>query len=625
MDPSVYGAAFCAKRGFSHQQDDADLAADIEGTPRRMFNMAKRRQLVRSNRSADYRNVDSPGETLDLISGHVNRYQSTSMDALPNLLQRRNCGSGNDCSPPRPCPDGLSDYRQLAQSQFRRLYYDLSRGIGIRDEGLSYLFKSGVNDISTSTYGMYGEIRPSCLHKICAEMQRFGLDNRSVILDLGSGRGAPNFLFSHRVQVFASIGIELCPVGYASSVHNLVHYLKVDVSRLICEVTGFGQNLDIRPFTPVGEKECPVGICDTDTSLKTPVTKRLSMLNGYSCNSSPASKQTTQSDSVTTQYQSYSMYADDTCATPVALTSSRSNSDDGCEYYRALHRFSTLPSTLGVGFCNEDIAAFDNFNGASHVYSFDVAMEKALVNNMVRQFINTRTAWLFASFNGDLIEHYELSNCFLASRVPCQMYKSGERRCCYIYVKRDWQLIKREHDAQIEELFGLSTSVIPAHVEAMPAIPVHLAHPSDALGLNLCTAGCRFTMPIPPIYRKPAQFHIAAAPRTTKSVLLSRFNEPVDVLELVKLTKMPLEVQLGWYLLKISRPDVVLTRSKRINSLDNMRRSLCEDRSKLLEIIATSPEPTIAMKYVGNLQRHIRQQYMPVRCFPTPTTWEDSA
>ncbi|GIX62151.1 uncharacterized protein BcabD6B2_15860 [Babesia caballi] len=608
------GGGLRPKRRHVQLEDGANGVEMVgEGTPRRVLKASKRRQLIHRQPCPDPEPIEHSSAPLCLSLRQLSRLNSNGVDALAPLLERPNYGAGPvEPTTPTPCEDSSSDYRQLAQSQFRRIYYDLSRGIGIPDDGVGYLFKSGVNDISTSTYGMYGEIKPSCLQKICAEMARFGMDERSVILDLGSGRGAPNFFFAHQVPVFASVGIELCPVSYGLSVHNLLHYLRVDVARSVCESTGFGSAI---PPCGSGRHASLISaqhpIADSvDSATCTPQAKRLFKHHDAETDCSSGTTSLGQTDSVATHYEGQAPYGDESTATP-----GLSDESDGSAFYRALDRFYTTPSSLGVAFCNEDISAFDHFDGASHIYSFDIAMEKALVNNIVRQFVNTRSAWLFASFNGDLIERFDLTGCFLAARVPCQMYKSGERRCCYIYVKSDWESIKREHDAIIGHLFDITDA--EAAFCAGPTLPNPSAglHSHRLVGPPACRAGCGCTAStLHPFMSAPA-FISGWGFRSAKTVLLSQFNEPVSVLELVKLAKMPLEAQMGWYLKRVVHAGVMLTRSKRVTSLTQARQSLCLQRSKLLEMIATSSEPAITQKYVRLLQRHIRQKYMPVHSF----------
>lgn len=536
------------------------------------------------------------------------------------------CGSGvyDGVSPIISADQIMAEYRQMAHAQFRRIYYDLSRGIRLPDDGVNYLFKYATSDISTSTYGMYGEIRTSCLQRICKEMERFGLDKRSVVLDLGSGRGVPSFLFAHQVPVFASVGIEMCPVSYESSVHNLLHFLKLDVTRCICETTNFGSTSNDELHTGgmyVGSDDCGGirGICDD--ALRTPTNTRLGNNTEDESNSKTVMKPDV-TESVETRYDSHTREADETCETPVK------DSDDDSTYYRTLHRFSRAPSSLGVGFCNEDISAFDHYNGATHIYSFDIAMEKALVNNIVRQFTNTKTAWLFASYNSDLLERFELKGCFLAAKIPCQMYKSGENRCCYIYVKNDWESIKREYDAVMsrfidEKPSAASTSLdlnsYRALIDAIPQTPRKATVANTKLGYNL-RGRCKRSIPSK-CKDEPRVDQLEIKSELSNDILLSQFNEPVDLIELIKLAKMPLGAQIGWYVKKATRSGIMMTRSKRLNGVSQLKRSLCAYRSKILEMIATASDTATSKKYVSMLQHHINQMYMPVHSFPNPPTW----
>ncbi|CDR96412.1 hypothetical protein, conserved [Babesia bigemina] len=607
MDHLIRGRHMSSKRVYSYAADEDDaLRSACTVEPGMLYGVPKRRQVA-SQISADFRHVEPVSEPADIAAGYASHVVTGSIGDFPDLLNHRHrCAGHVQRTVSTPCSDPYAEYNQFARSLFRRVYYDLSRGIDVVDSGIGYLFKSSINDISTSTYGMYGEIRPACLMKICDEMRRFGLDERSVVVDLGSGRGAPNFLFAHHVRVFASIGIELCPVSYALSVHNLLHYLKVDVARSIRENTCFGGvGVGGDGVSPIAAAlAAKLSTADSDNAMQTPRRKRHTKDYNEDDTSSCERTASGVNDSVVTQYEGGSTYADSTSATPTKEMIS--SNDDGEAFYRAMHRVSVTPSSLGVGFCNEDISAFDHFEGASHLYSFDIAMEKALVNNIVRQFANTRSAWLYASFNGDLIERFELRDCFLASRIPCQMYKSGERRFCYIYVKNNWERLKMEHDAAISEMFGL-----PLPMNCAPMQP------------KVASSGRTLR---PRRSQTPAHGGDAAAPaapapplKSVKSVLLSQFDEPVGVIESVKLAKMPLEAQIGWYSKKIARPQEVMTRSKVVNSIERVRMGFVSHRSKLLELIATSPDPREAAKYVGLLRRHIQQKYMPMRSFAPPS------
>ncbi|OII73056.1 uncharacterized protein cubi_02287 [Cryptosporidium ubiquitum] len=90
----------------------------------------------------------------------------------------------------------------------------------------SFLWR-GVNvDLGTSDEGMYGETREKGLRKIFLKMAKYGLDNSSVLLDIGSGRGVPNIVASFQNNLFSSIGIELDEKAFFLSLSNHLHILE---------------------------------------------------------------------------------------------------------------------------------------------------------------------------------------------------------------------------------------------------------------------------------------------------------------------------------------------------------------------------------------------------------------
>ena len=70
----------------------------------------------------------------------------------------------------------------------------------------SLLYRSESKRLSTSLEAMYGEISEHSLYKIIQSIQEFGMNSESVFLDLGSGRGVPNIVFSSIYSITASIG-----------------------------------------------------------------------------------------------------------------------------------------------------------------------------------------------------------------------------------------------------------------------------------------------------------------------------------------------------------------------------------------------------------------------------------
>ncbi|KAK1444394.1 hypothetical protein BgAZ_103000 [Babesia gibsoni] len=590
-----------------------------DGTPKRKSNFSKRRQVLERQLSDGKDNLEDNSSSIFAFHGEITNVNKCNIGISPPLMGIDEYGSGmyDGVSPTLPIERSLEEYRHLAHSQFRRIYYDLSRGIGIPNDGVGYLFKYAINDISTSTYGMYGEIRISCLKRICKEMERFGLDDRSVVLDLGSGRGVPSIMFAHQKRVFASLGIELCPVSYELSVNNLLHYLKLDVVKCVLENTDFGKasksgaQVKQPAYDFKGEYEEPT--C-------TPRNSRLNKDASSGCNIATISKSDLLG-SVDTHYDDGSTEVGEMDVTPI-----REIGDDGA-YYRALDSFKRVAPSLGLAFCNEDISAFDHYNGATHIYSFDIAMEKALVNNIVRQFINTKTAWLFASFNSDLLERFALPDCFLAAKIPCQMYKSGENRCCYIYVKNGWEKIKKHYDCIIAGLMvdikpgnavTVNTDSFNTQLDAMSNLQHNENNENDQTTFKWSNELPSYPMISDDLSPETHDEKMSGRPF---DVMLSRFNEPVQVIELMKLAKMSLGAQMGWYMKKMNRTGAVMTRSKRLNGISVLKARLCQYRSKLMEFIATSADEETTEKYVEMLRNHINNMYMAVHSLPNPPTW----
>uniref|UniRef100_A0A0G4HX59 DOT1 domain-containing protein n=1 Tax=Chromera velia CCMP2878 TaxID=1169474 RepID=A0A0G4HX59_9ALVE len=85
-----------------------------------------------------------------------------------------------------------------------------------------FLF-SGENCLmGTSTMGMYGECRENSLADAFDILEKkYALDESSVFMDLGSGRGVPSILAASMTKCLASLGIEMDETVFMLSVQNL--------------------------------------------------------------------------------------------------------------------------------------------------------------------------------------------------------------------------------------------------------------------------------------------------------------------------------------------------------------------------------------------------------------------
>ncbi|KAF8819495.1 hypothetical protein IE077_000049 [Cardiosporidium cionae] len=322
----------------------------------------------------------------------------------------------------------------------------------------AFLFKGPMMQLGTSTEGMYGEISEAGIRAVAEQMCIFGLDEYSVVLDLGSGRGVPNVIFAHYTDIFSSIGIEKCEQAFT----NCLTVVKTLLER---ELEAF----------------------KTNTMDKN-------------------------------------------------------------------HNFPKR----GIAFANEDLSSYDHFEGVTHFYSFDAAMEGALINNMVYQFMNTHTAWFFASFHSDLCSRFGLEKAKMATKFSVNMTGSGEGRTCFIYLKNDWESIKK-----------LSKEYLLHHI----------MQETD---------------------ESPSTFQPAS------SLSLSQWEQPLHAEDLIKLTKAPLSTQIRWYSRLLNKTYYgVLTRSQK-NKLwgsklkERKQQSLARD--KLLEMIANGKSPLLIKRHRKKLQ-----------------------
>ncbi|EAN30500.1 hypothetical protein TpMuguga_03g00659 [Theileria parva strain Muguga] len=461
------------------------------------------------------------------------------------------------------------------ESEFYRVFTDPKRQ---KCDDISFLFRGACNNIGTSTVGMYGEISHSSLKLICRKLVEFGLDDRSVVLDLGSGRGVPNFVFANDANTFSSIGVEKCPIAYLNSINNICIAISNDIQKikstvdLESRINDHSHNSN-NCFTDVStacsscesccdspdgnliedyeysvntqlEPEEPEEFDEFDEFTETP-TKHLK---------SP--KPTLNTLDTVDTVDTLDIVDTEDVVNPVNPVD---NEDQGLK--RGLEEFRSRCASLSLAFVNEDIIAYDSFEGVTHFYSFDIAMERALISNMVYQFKNTSTAYVFASFISDLLSTFGLTGCFLAAKIPCRMAGSGEGKTCYIYVKNNWKHIKKRADSRLSTLF-----------------------PNDSHTVN-----------------------------TVNNINLdvNNFDEPYSSLDMIKLSKMSLYYQYKWYLKRLGKfykPFVTRSHSRDVS----IREQLASERDALIEQIAHSN----SQEHRNKLKQHIKRNFKVISTFP---------
>ncbi|UKJ88698.1 hypothetical protein MACJ_001942 [Theileria orientalis] len=468
--------------------------------------------------------------------------------------------------------DGITNYVDHVESEFYRVFSDRNAAKKFKqDNTLSFLFRGPTNDIITSTVGMYGEIAHSSLKVVCKKMVEFGLDEKSVLLDLGSGRGVPNFVFASGANIFSSIGIEKCPLAYMNSVNNICTFIARDIKGIRTEI----EESPSRPLSDLSE-------CSSDRDESEKGYKTLSNSTDY-VSSSPERTNSDCSDmSISTQREedeyNIGLFNENTETPKRFLRAPKLPHEMDLEdLQQGLEEFKNKQPSLPIAFVNEDIIAYDAFEGVTHFYSFDIAMERALINNMVYQFMNTSTAYVFGSFISDLMVSFGLKDCFLGGKVPCRMYGSNEGKTCYIYVKNNWKKIKAQADAKIKRVLGASKKV---------------KKPGEK--------------------KAPSKQEVAVANLKKLTFDVNNFSQPYKAMDIIKLSKLPLYHQYMWYLSKL---DKFYSRSVTRSYSDNLKESLASERDSLIERIAHKGFDN-SQEERTELKTHIATHYRKVSRFP---------
>ncbi|XP_955360.1 uncharacterized protein TA17620 [Theileria annulata] len=501
-----------------------------------------------------------------------------SKEHLVNETPVRNTNVDNSIKTPVRTPKRKSaslntHFYEDVETEFYRVFSDGGKRRK-RDDDLSFLFRGACNNIGTSTVGMYGEISHSSLKVVCKKLVEYGLDEKSVVLDLGSGRGVPNFVFAADANTFSSIGVEKCPIAYLNSINNICISICKDIQKIRSkldfesEVSTTDKNIyNCCKGTPSrtfgSETDCSTASCSSCGDSLSPNANVIKEEEDYEYSVN------TQLEPDDQEFNEYSETPSKFLKSPESnifntVNATLSGDNNGLDVEnqdlkRGLEEFKTKSPSLPLAFVNEDIIAYDSFEGVTHFYSFDIAMERALISNMVYQFKNTSTAYVFASFISDLLTTFDLTGCFLAAKIPCRMAGSGEGKTCYVYVKNDWKDIKKRADSKLLKLFQSKA----------------------------------------PKFNSVEKFNV------------NNYDEPYSSLDMIKLSKMSLYYQYKWYLKRLGKFYKPFT-TRSHSSAINVREKLSTERDLLIEQIAhsNSQEPR------NRLKEHIQRNFKITSTFP---------
>eukprot|EP00921_Rhytidocystis_pertsovi_P007462 GHVQ01012402.1.p2 GENE.GHVQ01012402.1~~GHVQ01012402.1.p2 ORF type:complete len:677 (-),score=61.61 GHVQ01012402.1:2831-4861(-) len=373
----------------------------------------------------------------------------------------------------------------------------------------AFLFKGENPNLITSAAGMYGEIKQKDIITILNEMEKYGLDEDSVFLDIGSGRGVPSIMAAYSGRIKAAIGIEQDYGAYAMSLREL-HTVQIREAQLM-DKWGF----DPMVFSP----------------------------------------------------------------------------------------------RVRVSFTLEDATAYDHFDGVTHIYSFNAGMPGHVTNRLVRAFEASSTAWLFASYRKNLIETFRLANCDIVTQVKTSMTHSSEAHQCYFFVKRNWQQI-REEARRIG--FHKSINLLPQCLGTDCSVMGSSA-PDGVLAGTGSSAPASGTVRLSPClepYNSPEDYCFK----------LNEWQEPSDIIEVVRLALCPLQAQKDWGAAKTVRWMTRGTRRKQLDPLQERRKEAWKHRDSILFALADTYErPSSAI----NLQLAAKQDLLTsseqVSPVPTPS------
>ncbi|KAL7069156.1 hypothetical protein ACR3K2_04130 [Cryptosporidium serpentis] len=263
----------------------------------------------------------------------------------------------------------------------------------------SFLWK-GVNvDLGSSDEGMYGEIREKSLRNVFRIMSKYGMDENSILLDIGSGRGVPNIVASYQLGIFSSIGIELDEKAYCLSLSNVLYTL----------------DNQIQKYT------------------------EYSMENNAN-NNNKAKLNETQEKNVRSRGNNNLEFNE----IFLKEKTHKHKDNSATNFEEKLRR--------RIGFFRGDATSLDKIEPVSHIYSFDAAIPAWMVKKFVDLFNESTTSFCYVSYKKDLIESLGLKGIKL-SGISTQMAGSGEGRMCWLYVKENWQNIKKKCDFLIKEKY----------------------------------------------------------------------------------------------------------------------------------------------------------------------------
>ncbi|KAH8739470.1 hypothetical protein FG386_000442 [Cryptosporidium ryanae] len=107
-----------------------------------------------------------------------------------------------------------------------------------------------------------------------------------------------------------------------------------------------------------------------------------------------------------------------------------------------------------IGFIRGDATVLNSFEPVTHIYSFDAAMPIWMVKKFVDLFNASKTTYCYLSYRKDLVEVLNLDGTRIHG-ISTQMMGSGEGRMCWLYLKKNWEEIRKFSIDHISETFNV--------------------------------------------------------------------------------------------------------------------------------------------------------------------------
>uniref|UniRef100_A0A0G4I5H8 DOT1 domain-containing protein n=1 Tax=Chromera velia CCMP2878 TaxID=1169474 RepID=A0A0G4I5H8_9ALVE len=299
--------------------------------------------------------------------------------------------------------------------------------------------------MGSSDEGMYGECTAKSLFNVFDVLkEKCGLDETSVFLDLGSGRGVPSLLAAWGTPCLANLGVELDKNAWRLSVQNLNRALRIVDEDEEEEEEGGEEGGEPQAAAAEGltGEEDPV-LPRRDNAEEEAVTNG-GMQEAGQEGVEEKTEETDQKES-NEQGQEEGIQKEEEENEEKQVEEGLQDQVEASgdieerQQEEGGERLSLPP--FRSAFLEANMGTLMDFSPATHVYAFDCAMPPELVLETVMIFNLSLHSFCYISFRRDLASAFGLAG-DLVAQVPMHMTVSGEGRTAFVFLKRKWGLIR---------------------------------------------------------------------------------------------------------------------------------------------------------------------------------------